>query len=346
MVSQASMSAPLTRRRLRRRTEHRLVAGVAGGVADWLGAPVAFIRFTVGLAVWLMPPWSIFAYAVAALLVPASGRNGPDWDNLIGAGRLGLLFAVPWLAGPRVGLGEDAQGPIVVWIAAWGLLAAGAAVLLSTDYVRGRARSAEEARASVIAALPVAACAVVIVAGIVLLPDVRWDRAVPAAAVLGGAALLLAHRREFVAPAMLALGAAVAVTASGARLDGGVGDVRLTPTDAGEPIVAKRAIGDVTIDLSRLRRSEGPITVEAQAGYGDVDVTVPKRSPVEIDARVGEGRISFSSVETGKGDGFRRDLAGYGLQLADAHTGLEAAPRVKVTVRVGAGDIDVYRGSP
>jgi phage shock protein PspC (stress-responsive transcriptional regulator) len=340
------MSAPLTRGRLRRRTEHRLVAGVAGGVADWLNAPVAFIRFMVGLAVWLLPPWSIFAYAVAALLVPASGRNRPDWDNLIGAGRVGLLFAVPLLVGPRVGLGEDAQGPIAAWIAAWGLLAAGAAVLLSADYVRGRARSAEEARASVIAALPVAVCAVVIVAGIVLFPDVRWDRAVPVAAVVGGAALLLAHRREFVAPAVLALGAAVVITASGARLDGGVGDVRLTPIDAGEPIVVKRAIGDVTIDLSRLRRSEGPITVEAQAGYGDVDVTVPTRSPVEIDARVGQGRIYSSSIETRKVEGFRRDLAGYGLELTDAHTGLEGAPRVKVTVRGGTGDIDIYRGPP
>jgi Cell wall-active antibiotics response 4TMS YvqF len=250
------------------------------------------------------------------------------------------------LMGPRVGLGEDAQGPIAVWIAAWGLLAAGAAVLLSADYVRGRARSAEEARASFIAALPVAACAVVIVAGIVLFPDVRWDRAVPVAAVVGGAALLLAHRREFVAPAVLALGAAAVITASGVRLDGGVGDVRLTPIDAGEPIDATRAIGDVTIDLSRLRRSEGPITVEAQAGYGDVDVTVPTRSPLEIDARVGQGRLYSSSVETREVEGFRRDLAGYGLQLTDAHPGLEGAPRVKVTVRVGTGDIDIYRGSP
>jgi phage shock protein PspC (stress-responsive transcriptional regulator) len=344
MVTDAAIAPPIARRRLRRRTEHRLVAGVAGGVADWLNAPVAFIRFMFGLALWLMTPWSIFAYAVAALLVPASGRNRPDWDNLIGAGRVGLPFAVLLLAAPRAGLGEDAQGPIAAWIAAYGLLAVGAAVLLSADYVRGRARAAEEARASVIAALPVAACAAVIVAGIVLFPDVRWDRAVPVAAVAGGAALLLSHRREFVAPAVLALGAAVVITVSGARLEGGLGDVRLTPIDAGEPIVAKRAFGDVTIDLSRLRRSEGPITVEVQTGYGDVDVTVPTRAAVEIDARAGQGRIYFSSVQTDEVQGFGRDLAGYGLELSDAHPGLAGAPRVRVTARVGTGDIRIYRG--
>jgi phage shock protein PspC (stress-responsive transcriptional regulator) len=345
MVSEASIPAPLSRGRLRRRTEHRLVAGVAGGVADWLNAPVAFIRFMVGLAGWWISPWSILAYAAAALLVPAAGRDRPDWDNLIGASRLGLLFAVPWLAGPSQAVWEG-DGPIGAWIAAWGLLVAGAAVLLSADYLRGRPRSPEEARATVVAALPVTACAVVIVAGIVLVPEVRWDRVVPVAAVVGGAALFLARRREYVAPAVLALGAAVVIAASGARLDGGVGDVHLRPTDAGRPIVAKRAVGDVTIDLSRLRRSELPITVEAQAGYGDVDVTVPTRSAVEIDARAGQGRVSGSSVETREIDGFRRDLSGYGLHLTDAHPGLEGAPRVKVIARVGTGDIDIYRGSP
>jgi phage shock protein PspC (stress-responsive transcriptional regulator) len=344
MVSEASLPTPLTRGRLRRRTEHRLVAGVAGGVADWLNAPVTFIRFMFGLAVWLISPWSILAYAAAALLVPAEGRDRPDWDNLIGASRVGFLYAVPLLAGPRAAFGE-VDGPIGVLLADWGLLLAGAAVLLSADYVRGRPRSAEEARASVFAALPVAACAVVIVAGIVLVPGVRWDRVVPVAAIVGGAALFLARRREYVTPAVLALGAAVVIAASGAWLEGGVGDVHLRPADAGRPIVAKRAVGDVTIDLSRLRRSELPITVEAQAGYGDVDVTVPTRSSVEIDARVGQGYLYTSSVETHKVEGFRHDLSGYGLHLTSVHTGLEGAPRVKVIVRVGTGDVDIYRGT-
>jgi phage shock protein PspC (stress-responsive transcriptional regulator) len=341
MVSGAAVTAPVARPRLRRRGQHRLVAGVAGGLADRLNAPVAFVRFMFGLAAWLMP-WAIFAYAAAALLVPAAGRSRPDWDNLIGAARVGLLFAVPWVAGPRYL--DDPGGPTGVWIAVYGLLAAGAAVLLSADYVRGRPRSPEEARTTVLAALPVAAVAAVVVAGVVLVPDVSWERVVPLAALAGGAALVLAGRREFVAPALVALGAAAVVVASGARLEGGVGDTRLAPARAGEPIVAKRAVGDVEVDLSRLRRSEGPILVEARTGYGRVSVTIPTRSAVEIDARVGQGRIDSSSVETRKVEGYRHDLQGYGLDLDHAEPGRPGAPLVRVVAQVGTGDIDIYRG--
>jgi phage shock protein PspC (stress-responsive transcriptional regulator) len=343
MVSEAAIAAPVARPRLRRRAQHRLVAGVAGGLADRLNAPVAFVRFMFGLAGWLMP-WAIFAYAAAALLVPAAGRNRPDWDNLIGVGRVGLLFALPWVVAPPDLDLDDPAGPTGVSIAVYGLLAVGATVLLSTDYVRGRPRSPEEARATVLAALPVAAFAAVIAAGVVLVPDVRWDRVVPLAAVAGGAALFFAGGREFVAPAVLALGAAAVVVASGARLEGGVGDVRLAPAAAGEPIVAKRAVGDVEIDLSRLRRSQGPIVVEAQAGYGDVSVTIPTRAAVEIDAHAGQGRIFSASVETRKVEGYRHDLQGYDLDLEHAEPGRPGAPLVRVAAQVGAGDIYLYRG--
>jgi phage shock protein PspC (stress-responsive transcriptional regulator) len=343
MVSEPAIAAPVARPRLRRRAHHRLVAGVAGGLADRLNAPVAFVRFMFGVAAWLMP-WAIFAYAAAALLVPAAGRNRPDWDNLIGAARVGLLFAVPWLVAPRYLVFDDLMGPTGAWIAVYALLAAGAAVLLSIDYVRGRPRTPAEARTTVLAALPVAAVAALLVAGVVLVPDVRWERVVPLAAVAGGAALILAGRREFVAPAVLALGAAAVVVASGARLEGGVGDVRLAPARAGEPIVAKRAVGDIEIDLRGLRRSEGPILVEARAGYGDVSVRIPKRAAVEIDARGGQGRIDSTSVQTRKVEGYRHDRQGYGLDLELAEPGRPGAPLMRVVAQVGTGDIDIYRG--
>ena len=79
---------------LRRRTEQRLLAGVAGGVADWLNAPVGFVRVVLVLlgAFSTIP---VAVYAGAALLIPARGHNRPSWDNLIGAGSVGLLFLVP-----------------------------------------------------------------------------------------------------------------------------------------------------------------------------------------------------------------------------------------------------------
>src|SRR5688572_18210911 len=73
----------VTRSPLRRRTEHRLAAGVAGGVADRLNASAAFVRVILFFAIaWA--PWGLEAYAAAALLIPPRGSDRPDWDNVIG----------------------------------------------------------------------------------------------------------------------------------------------------------------------------------------------------------------------------------------------------------------------
>ena len=344
MVSEAAIPAGLSRGPLRRRAEHRLVAGVAGGIADWLNAPVAFIRFLLGIALaWV--PWMILAYGAAALLVPAAGRGRPDWDNLVGAARLGLIYGVLWLALPTVYLDERMGGGTGAWIATYALLGAGAAVLLSADYVRGRARSPEETRAVVLAALPVAAVAVLVAAGVVLVPDVRWDHVVPLVAIAGGATLLLVRRRECVAPAVLALGAAAVIVGSGIRLDGGVGDVRLRPAEppAGT-IEVRRAVGDVVIDLRRLRRAGEPITIDASVGFGNLSVEVPKGSPVEIEARVGSGQIRSSSTETNRVEGYSTDGQGYDERLSESHEGLEGWPPVRVVADVGQGELDIYRG--
>jgi phage shock protein PspC (stress-responsive transcriptional regulator) len=77
MVSEASIPRRLERPRLRRRAEHRLAAGVAGGIADSLNAPVAFVRVVLGFAIaWV--PWTAWAYAAAALVLPAGGRSRPS----------------------------------------------------------------------------------------------------------------------------------------------------------------------------------------------------------------------------------------------------------------------------
>jgi phage shock protein PspC (stress-responsive transcriptional regulator) len=165
MVSQATISRRLERPRLHRRTEHRLVAGVAGGIADSLNAPVAFVRVVIALAA-VVAPWTVWGYAGAALLIPAAERNRPDWDNLIAAGRLALLWGVPWLLLPDgLAINEPFAGSPGLYIALYGLLTAGTVALLSADYRRGRPRSPGEARSTVLAALPVAACAVLLCAG-------------------------------------------------------------------------------------------------------------------------------------------------------------------------------------
>jgi phage shock protein PspC (stress-responsive transcriptional regulator) len=335
VVSQAAIPARVGRTRLRRRTEHRLLAGVAGGIADWLNAPVAFIRFFFVLAV-IGSPWVMAAYACTALLLPARDRNRPDWDNLIGAGRFGLVFAGPWLALPSAAINEPIGGSAGWAIASYALLGAAAAVMLSADYRRGRPRTREEARATVLACLPVAASVFVLVAGMELLPDLRWERLVPLCAIAGGVALLVARRRECVAPALLALAAAVIVVASGARLEGGVGDVTVKPADPrGEPIVVRRAAGDLELDLRRVADSSAPVRVEASVGLGNLEVTVPRWAHVYVDARVGRGEV-VTVLRESRRQGFDQNAAGFS-------PGRPGGVRIRVVAEVGAGTIHIER---
>jgi phage shock protein PspC (stress-responsive transcriptional regulator) len=336
MVSQVAIPARAARARLRRRTEHRLLAGVAGGIADWLNAPVGFVRFFIALAAaW--SPWLFAAYAGAALLLPARDRNRPDWDNLVGAGRLGLVIAGPWLALPHVYINEPIGGSAGWAIASYALLGAAAAVMLSADYRRGRPRSREEARTTVLASLPVAACVLVLVAGMELLPDVRWERFVPPCAIAGGVALLVARRRECVAPALLALAAAVVVVASGARLDGGVGNVTVKPADPrGEPIVVRRAVGDVELDLRRVRNSTEPVEVVASVGMGDLEITVPQWAHVYVDAGVGRGEVGTLLRGEWRRQGFDQRSAGFS-------PGRPGGARIRIVAEVGSGAIDMSR---
>jgi phage shock protein PspC (stress-responsive transcriptional regulator) len=335
MVSEAAVPLRLERGRLRRRTEHRLVAGVAGGIADRLNAPVAFIRFFVFIAS-LWAPWTLVLYAAAALLMPAADRDRPDWDNLVAAGRLGLVFGVPWVALPQVFINEPVSGSPGWFIAVYGLIGTGAVLMFSADYRRGRPRSREEARATVLAALPVAACAALVAAGIVLVPGVRWERVVPLVAVVGAGALLARGRREHVAPMMLALAAAAVVMASGARLEGGVGDVRVAPQEApAAPIVVRRAVGDVEVDLTRLRRSATPIDVEVSVGKGDVGITAPRGARVDVEARVGSGEIEVWHVP---GDG---RIQGLDQHLDAVKPGRPGRTRVRVIASVGTGGLAV-----
>ena len=58
------------RRRLRRSRRHRLVAGVCGGIAEFLGWPPAMVRllFVVGSLVPVLPGFLV--YLLAWVLVP------------------------------------------------------------------------------------------------------------------------------------------------------------------------------------------------------------------------------------------------------------------------------------
>ena len=224
----------------------------------------------------------------------------------------------------------------------------GVAVLLSADYVRGRARTDAEARAVVLAAAPVACFALVLAGAVVLFPDPRWERFVPAGVLLAGVALLVAtvnrSWRTFVAPAVVAVVLAGGVIAAGTRLEGGVGDASFTTTDAADgSIVARRAVGDVTVDLRRLDTGR-PVTVVASVGMGELRLGVPNDARLTLDAHVGNGRIDAGLIN-------RKFHSSDGLDTSVrevwpvSRSDTPGAPRIRVVADVGVGQISVDGGS-
>ena len=214
---------------------------------------------------------------------------------------MGLIFLFPEAVfGRSIDLPALFDEAPSVWIPVVALQLIGLAVLVSADYVRGRARTDAEARAVVLAAAPVVVFSVVLAGAVVLFPDQRWERLVPAGVLLAGAALLAATlkggARAFVAPAVVAVVLGASVTAAGTRLEGGVGDASFTTTDATDgSLVVRRAVGDVTVDLRRLDTSR-PVTVVASVGMGELRLGVPDDVRLTLDARVGSGSIRAGIV--------------------------------------------------
>ena len=330
---------------LRRRTEDRLVAGVAGGIADWLNAPVGFIRLVL-LLVGSRSPAVIAAYAVAALLLPPRGHNRPSWDNLIGLGRLGLLVVVP-----RVVFGESDQSGFFdapsLWIPVLILALVGLLIFFSADYVRSAPPTDAEARATVLAAAPLCGFVAALGAAVVLFPEPRWDRYLPVAVLVAGGGLLVGAwrgtARPFVAPAVLAVVLVAVLVASNVRLEGGIGDASFTKTDAADgSLVVRRAYGDVTVDLRHLQ-SDRPVSLVASVGMGDLRVAVPKEVRLRVDARVGKGSIDAGLVTRGydTSTGLGRSVA---RSYFTPRAGGAPGPRVHVTADVGMGKISVGSG--
>lgn len=84
-----SAEVPSRSRRLRRRTSDRVIAGVAGGVADYLNVDPLLLR--AGFAgLMIFGGAGLVLYVVAWFLIPAQGRDESIVENVLG--RIGLRF--------------------------------------------------------------------------------------------------------------------------------------------------------------------------------------------------------------------------------------------------------------
>lgn len=329
---------------LRRRTEDRLLAGVAGGIADWLNAPVVWIRVILVVALsWL--PWGWVAYGLVALVLPAQGRRRPDWDNLVGVGRLVLLFfaADVLFASPDDDVEQLFQGQPGRWIPIFALGLVGAAAYFALPF--SRAQPADP-RSTVLASLPLAIFLSAVAVGLLLAPDFRWDRILPLGCVI--AAIALAARvmrsgaRPVVTPVVLATAVAALAVAADVRLEGGVGDRSVVAAGVEAPAPSHVAIGNLSADLSRLRPTGDPVTYRATVGMGTLRIVVPNRIGVALDARVGRGAISPPADYL---SGFGVSVSGPELWIHPRRRPSDTPPpvRLRVVARVGLGKVEILR---
>jgi hypothetical protein len=115
-----------------------------------------------------------------------------------------------------------------------------------------------------------------------------------------------------------------------------VGNATVQPADpGGEPIVVRRAAGDIEIDLRRVADSSMPVRVEASVGIGDLEVTVPRWAHVYVDARVGRGEVGTLLPERIR-QGFDQHAAGFS-------PGRPGGVRIRIAAEVGAGSFHVDR---
>ena len=332
------------------RSESRVaLTGTIGGLAQWLGAPVDFLRVLVAVAVYAQP-WTFVAYVVAAVALAAPGERRPGLGNLVVAAKVAAVVGL--LYGPTLLPGTDGvlDGEPSSWIPYGAIVLVGLTALL----VRRRPESATRAPLdAVVATVPFALAAAVFVLGVALFPSVRCDRFLFLPALIAGVVVLWRPRatlvRAAITPAAVLAGISALAIGAGVRLEGGVGDTTARPRTTAElPRQVRRAVGDVELDLTRLGGASTPLTVDASVGVGTLEVMTPRRALVELEARIGQGRHSLEGategdvgrgnfrIQDGRGDVFRR-----GIPVAGPGRRVRPRLRLRLRLRGGAGQITV-----
>lgn len=280
---------------VRRSTRHRILGGVAAGIAEYLGIDAAVVRIAfVVLAV--LGGSGFLLYLAGWLLIPADSGQviARDWMESRPERRnavvmvLGIILAViavsnlfatgPWWPHWNYGVG--------FFFALFALTLA--VVLLATSGTNRTTTS-----------------------------RVRW---------------LFVSALVFVV-ALTAVAAATVFTVqalSGVPLRGGIGDTHWRPTTT--PQVSKHyelAVGNLTVDLSGVNFKPGITHVKATVGIGRLVVDVPPGPSVSISAHSGLGNVEvFGRDHNGLGtrtslqSGPARTDTGQVHLMLDAETGV------------------------
>jgi phage shock protein PspC (stress-responsive transcriptional regulator) len=342
------------------RSDDRVVLGVAGGLGRALAIDPLLVRIAF-VVLALFSGVGIALYIAGLLLLADSTRSAPPGMFRRIVGIAVILLSARWL------FGGGAQLPNAGWVIAIGLL--GAAVALW----RGRApagqnpappavdvaepaqvstgdrwsewadqrRNRRREQRSALGLLTIGAATIVGASVWLIAGDVSnrgaltfgWATVTIGCGLVVGA--FVGRARWLIVPAVLTSIAALAASALsfadvGLNRHSHDGTVVL---GAGSTVANtyRTGLGDFELVLSDY---PDDVTTRVEVGIGHLTVIVPDDAHVQVDSRVGLGSIDALGTTT---DGYRRAVV--------VNSNPSGAQLIKLTLRVGIGDIEVRRGT-
>jgi phage shock protein PspC (stress-responsive transcriptional regulator) len=319
-------------RRLTRRTDNKIIAGVCSGLADYTGLDPIIFRI-IFVALVFAGGSGLFLYALAWIFVPEAGSSRAHGHEL-----LDRVASAPWLgAALLIAGGALLLGQINVFSppVRWGIVLLILGVILFREHGSDRrprpavpvshpyapVPPASSPDAATTAALPPAVvaaarpprersalgwytvAATLMALGIAALLDASnfvhitlvQYLALPLAVI--GAGLIvgawLGRSRLLIVLGLLLVPFVLTASLIHVPLTGAAGTFVYRPQSSADiPPSYHIAAGDLTLDLTRLALSSGSTDVTATVGAGQLRVLVPLRVPVTIDGRTDIGGVT------------------------------------------------------
>jgi phage shock protein PspC (stress-responsive transcriptional regulator) len=274
---------------LRRSSSRRLVAGVAGGIAERFDIDVTIVRVAFVVAACFWGLGAVIYLAMWALLppdpdperpvgagVPRDAPGGTPWMTyalLTAALVLGLILSSTWWGGPQWGGGLG-----IGWV--------------------------------------------LVLFGVVVAALRRPPRVPTLGRMLLVVALVLLSLMILVSGAFFG-----AVATTGVPLTGGMGQRIIQPSGPAQLLSNYRlAIGSMTVDLNRMSFGPSPRTVHASVGVGVLIIDVPQGVAVDVQANTSIGSVDFGSSGPASFAGPSRPATVFGMPrpkvVVDAQVGI------------------------
>jgi phage shock protein PspC (stress-responsive transcriptional regulator) len=332
-------------RRLLRTRGDRMIWGVAGGLGRYFNVDPVIFRIAFAVSVFF-GGLGLIAYAALAIFVPTGdgdrvGKAPYERSRWLGvaAGIVLVLLLIPALGGGFFWGGDWGWGPWgLFWVAITVAFFLGLYALYRGGGDRGETNTSASRVVAIIFLAILAALAFPILVVAAAFVSATGNGVVAAVVVAAtGLALLVASffggARWLIVPA-LALGTGVGIAAA-TDLDfpGSIGEREYRPaTVSSIPADGyELGIGRLLVDLRNLPlESDDVVSLDVDAGIGQVDVVVPESVCVAADAHGGAGELVITGEHN---DGFDID--------SERFLNASATPRLELDANLDLGQLRV-----